>query len=176
MYDWAGFSMSDIIWFWIKALKVVVAKTHPPPAPGNFLCPSIQSDFMAAQFISMAEGMKVPKIFLEFLHTKGLDDCESMAVLAADEQSIPRDIFEMLKAEGKEIMDLADRIAIKKLWVACKASGKFGTGSSADARAENEGIPREVEIHIKSQWSNAHGFVLPDAWLLNAVLQKALWK
>ena len=39
-----------------------------------------------------------------------------------------------------------------------------------------KGLPHEVELDIKRLWSETHGFVLPDAWLLQTTSQKSLWK
>ena len=41
-----------------------------------------------AQFASFVEGFKVPQRFVEFLKSKGLDNCDSVALLTAREEDV----------------------------------------------------------------------------------------
>lgn len=154
-----------------RSYTPAVVETRPP-APDNL----VSMADVDSQFMSMAEGLNVPKVFIDFLKSERFADRESMSFLAPSEESINAEIFEVLKADGKEITELTDRIAIKKLWKACRVQSNRSGSAAVDAKQEPEGLPHEVELDIKRLWSESHGFVLQDAWLLQTFSQKSLWK
>ena len=61
-----------------------------------------------------------------------------MSLLAPSEESINTEIFEVLKADGKEITELTDRINIKKLWKACRVQSNRSGSTTTDAKQDRE--------------------------------------
>ena len=147
--------------------------TNPADLPKDVL-----NDGGEAKFVALASGLKVPNQFLNYLILKNLADAESMALLAAREEDLKVDIFDVLSAEGVPVTDIGEKMAIKKLWVACKKPMKEGgpSSSSVVAPVEPVGLDPVIEGDVKKIWFSTHGFVLPDAWLLQPEAQKQLWK
>ena len=115
------------------------------------------------------------------LKTAGVLDSDSLQILASTEAEVKSEIVDMINgtveaSAPKLIADMAQKIAIKKLWRACKDTYKAQEKAVASAEAVVAPIPNEQREDIKELWSSTHGFVLPEDWLLVESLQGKLWR
>ena len=111
-----------------------------------------------------------------FLLEQGITTIEKMAILATSEADVKAEILDPMVSAGVEFKKLEQKTAVKLLWVACKKAAKSEgdievAGDSADAP-----LPKEVKDNIDALWSERHGFVLPDDWLLVSTLQGKMWR
>ena len=94
--------------------------------------------------------------------------------LAEDEKEVKSEIFAFAQAASVELKQLAEQVAVKKLWLASRK--RMGSRSgTAGSHPEEEGLPKEAEVDLKNHWKAVRGFVLPDSWLLSAQLQRKMW-
>ena len=130
-----------------------------------------------AKLKSVAVGLEIPEEFFAFLTKSGVGDCESLALMAANELGVRTDIIEVAKA-GSVKLELKGVVGVTKLWLACRKI----MDSPALLRQVQEdpkpsvGLPVEVETDLKKKWVKKHGFTIPDAWLVNEEMQKNIWK
>ena len=128
------------------------------------------------QFLSLAQGFKVPEGFVSFLTSSDLADSDSVALMAATEQGIEDGILKPAKAAGIDLSNIAHQIAVKKLWLACRARlSKSSETPSANSETSRDKIPTEVHNDLQGRWRELHGFVLPDSWLLTSQCQVKIW-
>ena len=130
---------------------------------------------MDAHFAQMLSAVNAPQDFVAWLQKVLIHDAESFAFIATTEGDVQKDIVEVAKAEGVKLESLAEKVAIKKLWAMCRRS-MAGPLQSSGAVARDQPLPNETEVDLKKRWSAAHGFVIPDAFMLISTLQGQLWR
>lgn len=128
---------------------------------------------MDPQFVSLLNGLGVPANFIKFVEDKKILDADSFALLASEEKEVKEDIFKMARASNCPLDEIAEQVAVKKLWIACRKI--MASGSTPSMSANEDGLPKETDTDLKTHWKSMHGFVLPDSWLLSPQLQRKLW-
>ena len=126
-------------------------------------------------FAQLLQNAGVPKGFDDFLRKQNIVSAEAFGLLASAESDVNKEILEPAAAEVK-FGALGDKVAVKKLWAACRKNMK--TAESMENLAGNAEVkmPKETEDDIKSLWLATHGFILPDAMLLTSNLQGRIWR
>ena len=134
---------------------------------------------MDAKLTALASGLNVPATFVQWLQTNGIMDCDSMALLAPNEEKVETKIIETAAAAiAIDKTKLRDVIAVTKLWSACRKAydAPDKAVSIGSASAPEEVMPKEAAEDMASHWASTHKMTLPDAWLLTATLQGKLWR
>ena len=118
------------------------------------------------QFVAIMDSNKVPERFRNFLLANNCTQVSDFAIVCAEEKLIASEII-----EACEIGDLnfGEKLAIKKTWVACRAStfpGGAVVPSTAPSRSgPNKKLPDGVEDRLLGLWHARHKFHLPGSWL-----------
>ena len=118
------------------------------------------------QFVAIMDSNKVLERFRNFLFANNCTQVSDFATVCAEEKLIASEII-----EACEIGDLnfGEKLAIKKTWVACRAStfpGGAVVPSTAPSRSgPNKKLPDGVEDRLRGRWHARHKFHLPGSWL-----------
>ena len=75
---------------------------------------------MDLQLVTLIEALNVPEAFQKLLLDKKILDATSYALLASDEKEIKTEIIGFAKSAGVDMDDIADAVAVKKLWMSCR--------------------------------------------------------
>ena len=138
--------------------------------------PNVDNAFMASAkeiFMNMGSEYNVPENFMAFMVTQGIADPESFALLASEEKEVKTDIFPIAESGNAKLTEVKDQVAVRKLWIACRKC--MNKAPSGIAEPADDGIPKESDTDILTQWKKSHGFVLPETWMLTRTLQKRMW-
>jgi hypothetical protein len=72
------------------------------------------------------------------------------------------------------VLSIKMKSNIRKLWTACRKNMKTSGETKDDAEGKPLGEAQAYDI--LEQWKTAHGFVIPDAWLLIPTIVGKLWR
>ena len=95
------------------------------------------------------------------------------------EREVAANLGEPAKAAGIPYTSLADKVSIKKLWLACRKSFDTGRvrGSRTNAAEEDLApLPVDVEKSCREGWQRKHSFVLSLGKLLVDYQLNKIWK
>ncbi len=134
-----------------------------------------------ASFENLMSKFGVKDGVKECLRANGILDSDSFQIMAATETEVKAEIIDMINGTvtGDQpilIKDMGDKVAIKKLWRACKETATAQQKAASSVDIVDSPIPKETSEDIKQVWSSTHNFVLPEDWLLVETLQGKLWR
>lgn len=131
----------------------------------------------AKEFAELAKTAAVPDHILKFLKGQGIDSIEDMSLAASSEVDVDTTIIATAKAASVKFDKLSDSISTKKLWMACrkKMETKKPAASSGDTSGD-QAMPDDSADDVSATWLKIHGIVLPDDWMLTAILTGKLWR
>lgn len=153
-------------------LSARLTSRNPPSAPLRL--PMAQPE--QERFKALAKEKNVPEPIIEWLAKNGAGTIKDLAIAAATEESVHKEIIDVLTAKSLEV-DFAAKIAVKKLWVACRAYYDNDMKPSQEhAELKEAPIPPESEKDIRLRWWERHTFVLTDKLILIETTQGAMWR
>ena len=128
-------------------------------------------------FKDLAKTASLPDPVMVFLEGQGICSIEDMALAASSEDDVTVAIIDMAVAAKVKFEKLSDKVATKKLWLACRKHMETKKDSAKKNETEaDEPMPDENAEDIADTWGRIHGVVLPDDWLLAPTLQGKMWR
>ena len=106
-----------------------------------------------------------------FLVNQGINTPAQMAILATSEGEVKKEILEHMIAGQVDFPLLSDKTAVSLLWKACKDMGAKDAALEDSGVASDSPIKKEVKEDLEIVWFKAHGFLIPDEWLMVATVQ-----
>ncbi len=126
------------------------------------------------QFLTQLELVQLHETFVKWLSDNQIRTCEDFGVMAAEEKDVTPEIIAVAAADGVKFERPMDKIAVRKLWIACRRVMQ-GVGTPKSLTDESV-IPEDVDLDMGSAWGKLHGFQLPDSMLLIKTLQCRIWR
>ena len=126
---------------------------------------------------SCVQSLKTPAAICNWLKREGITDVDSVALAATTEAQVDANLSEVAKAAGvEEAKTVGGKVAIKKLWIACRELYDSGKATQSNPGLVDKPIPDEQDRCLKDTWVARHNFVLPDSYCLVETLQGKLWR
>ena len=130
------------------------------------------------QSAALAQKAKMPTDIIKWFVDMDLCTCEEVALLAAKEELVDKNIIEPIGSANVASAKLPKgKVAIGKFWTYCRAVYEAEKAKPALSETTGEApIPEADCLNIAQQWFSIHNFALPDAHLLIANQQGKLWR